>query len=249
MSTKYKIIIIDDESLARDVIKKYLEDYSEIEIAAECDNGFEAIKAINAIRPNLIFLDIQMPKLTGFEMLELLENPPVIIFTTAYDQYALKAFEVSAADYLLKPFSRERFNEAIEKALKFINDSPASQEKVDKLLSFRETKSDYLDRIVVKDGSKITVIPVEKLIRLEAQDDYVMIYSKGGKFLKQKTMKFYETHLNPKDFIRIHSSHLVRVALIKQIDVISKNAYETTLANGEVLPVSKSGYQKLKEIL
>ena len=244
-----KAIIIDDEALARDIIKKYLEDYPDIDVAAECSNGFDGIKSIHSLKPALVFLDIQMPRLTGFEMLELLENPPVIIFTTAYDQYALKAFEVSAADYLLKPFSRERFQEAIEKALVFIDDNDANQKTVDQILTHQEARPDHLDRIVVKENAKITVIPVDKLIRIEAQDDYVMLHSREGNFLKQKTMRYYEAHLDPQRFIRIHRSHIVEISQIKQIDIVSKNSYEVVLANRETLPVSKSGYQKLKEIL
>jgi two-component system LytT family response regulator len=206
------------------------------------------VKAIQEKNPDLVFLDIQMPKLSGFEMLELLENPPVIIFVTAYDQYALKAFEASAADYLLKPFSAERFREAIDRALVFVKNREDFKSNIRQLMQHHETHSEYLERVVVKEGSKIVVIPLEKLIRLEAQDDYVMLHTKEGKLLKQKTMKYFERHLPPDEFIRIHRSHIVKISAIKQIDALSKDSYEVRLSGGESLPVSKSGYQRLKQV-
>ena len=249
MTAKYSAIIIDDEPLARGLIKKYLEGHPNIDVLRECGNGFEGLKAIQETHPDIVFLDIQMPKLTGFEMLELLENPPVIIFVTAYDQYALKAFEVSAADYLLKPFSPKRFREAVEKALSFVADKPAFASKMNLLMEQQTQQTGYLERIVVKEGSKITVIPVEKLLRIEAQDDYVMLHTRDGKFLKQKTMKYFEVHLPPDEFIRIHRSHIIKLSAIKQIDMVSKDSYEVQLISGENLPLSKSGYQRLKQII
>jgi len=255
MSQIYKAIIIDDEPLARGVIKKYLEEYPYIEVLRECENGFEGLKAIQESAPDLVFLDIQMPKLTGFEMLELLaagspaENPPVIIFVTAYEQYALKAFEASAADYLLKPFSPERFREALQRALLFVKDKPGFGHKMERLIRQHDDRPEYLERVVVKDGSKITVIPLEKLTRLEAQDDYVMLHTKEGKFLKQKTLKYFEAHLPPNDFIRIHRSHIVKFSVIRQIEAAGRDSYEVRLTNGESLPLSKSGYRRLKQMI
>jgi two-component system LytT family response regulator len=248
MNQKIRVIIIDDERLARDIIKKYLSDFSQMELATECSNGFEGLKKINEEKPDIIFLDIQMPKITGFEMLELLEDPPVIIFTTAFDQYALKAFEVNAADYLLKPFSKERFKEALDKASVYLRDKSKQTSVIKKLIDHNESRTEFLERIVVKDGPKISIIPVENIKWIEAQDDYVMIYSTEGKFLKQKTMRYLEEHLHPKDFVRLHRSYIAAIKEIKKIELIEKETYQVKL-DDKLIPVSKTGYKKLKEIL
>lgn len=242
-----KAIIVDDEHLAREIIKKYLTNNHDIEVAAECSNGFDAIKEITEKKPDLIFLDIQMPKLNGFEMLELLDEKPAIIFTTAFDNYAIKAFEVNAVDYLLKPFSEERFNEALTKVVERIQKRNFNKENVDKLIE--DQQQELLERIVVKDGPKITIIPVETLKWLEAQDDYVRIHSEGGRFMKKKTMKFFEDHLDPNLFIRIHRSSIINVNTIKQMELYEKDSYRVILKDDTKLPVSKTGLQKLKEIL
>jgi two-component system LytT family response regulator len=244
-----KAIIIDDESLARKIIKNYIKGNPEVEIIDECANGFDGIKRINEIKPELIFLDIQMPKINGFEMLELIDNPPVIIFTTAFDQFALKAFEVNAADYLLKPFSIERFNEALGKALQRIKDKSGSAKLVKNLILQNDSKTEPLERVVIKDGPKISIVPVDNIKYLEAQDDYVMIYSQEGKFLKQKTMKYFETHLDKANFVRIHRSYIAAVKRIKKIELLEKESYQVVLEDKSTLPVSKSGYDKIKEIL
>ena len=249
MSDNYTAVIIDDETLAREITKKYLADNKEISVSAECSNGFDAIKKINELKPDLIFLDIQMPKLNGFEMLELLETPPVIIFTTAFDQFALKAFEANAADYLLKPYSRERFDEAIQKAYVHLRNKTPQTGLIQKLIEQNDDKKEFLERIVIKNGPQISIIPVADLNYLEAQDDYVMIYSSQGKFLKQKTMRFFDEHLNPKDFIRVHRSYIVAVKNIKKIELLEKETYQVILQDKTTIPVSKSGYEKLKEIL
>ena len=249
MADKTKIIIIDDEKLAREIVKTYLRKYENVEIAAECSNGFDALKQINDLKPDLIFLDIQMPKITGFEMLEVLENPPVIIFTTAFDQYALKAFEVNATDYLLKPFSQDRFDEAMQKAIKLLTNKNEYNKKLSELSKALDKKEEFLERVVVKNGQKITIVPADDIKYIEAQDDYTMLYTEKGNFLKQKTMKYFEANLDPKDFIRIHRSYFAKVSFIKQIELFEKESYMVILHDGTKLPVSKSGYQKLKEIL
>ena len=246
---KIKVIIVDDEAPARDVIKNYLSDFADIEIVAEASNGFDGVRVIQEQQPDLLFLDIQMPKISGFEMLELLEKPPVIIFSTAYDQYALQAFEKSAADYLLKPYSRQRFHEAVTRALLFVKDKTKHREVIKGIVRHRDAQPEYLERVVVKEGAQIFVIPVDKLHWLEAQDDYVMLHLKDSQFLKQKTMKYFEEHLDPKDFVRIHRSSMVRIAMIKQIELSGKESYAVVLNSGEKLPVSKSGHTRLKEIL
>ncbi|MGE5431058.1 MAG: LytR/AlgR family response regulator transcription factor [Syntrophomonadaceae bacterium] len=246
--SKINAIIIDDEPLAREIIKAYLKSFPEIEVASECENGFEGIKAINDLKPDLIFLDVQMPKITGFEMLELLDELPVVIFTTAYDQYALKAFEANAADYLLKPFSEERFKEAVNKASFFLSDRRKNKDIIGSVVEHLDKKQEFLERVVVKNGPRIHIIPAGKIIYIEAQDDYVMLNTAEGRFLKQKTMKFFEDHLNPEEFVRIHRSYLVRLSEIKQIELFEKESYRVQISGGKFLPVSKSGYSRLKEI-
>lgn len=249
MNNKITVLIIDDEKLARDIIKKYLEQNEEVKILGECTNGFEGIKSINELKPDLIFLDIQMPKINGFEMLELLDYQPEIIFTTAFDQYAIKAFEVNATDYLLKPFSKDRFDEALQKTIKKLNNSSLQKTDYEKLLTKINSTKEFLDRIVVKTFQKIVIIPVDKINYIEAQDDYVMIYTEFGKFLKQQKMKFYEEHLNVNEFIRVHRSYIINVNKVKQIELFEKESYKITLNNGDKIPVSKNGYVKLKEIM
>lgn len=249
MEQKIRAIIIDDEKLARDIVKTYLSKYPSIEIIGECTNGFDAVKMISDDAPDLIFLDIQMPKLTGFEMLEIIDNPPVIIFTTAFDQYAIKAFEVNATDYLLKPFSEERFDDAINKAVKQVENKSGSDKKLDNLLRHIDNREEFLERVVIKSGQKISIIPANDIKYIEAQDDYVMIYSDRGNFLKQKTMKYFEENLDPAEFIRIHRSYIVNITHVKQIQLVEKETYNALLHDNIKLPVSKSGYQILKEIL
>jgi len=246
MNKKYTAIIVDDENLAREIIKKYLEKYHEIELLAECSNGFEGVKQINELKPDFVFLDVQMPKLTGFEMLELLDNIPSVIFTTAYDQYAIKAFEVNAVDYLLKPYSEDRFNEALSKLINRLNLDP---EKKNQALSIEiPALPDFLERIVIKDAQKIYIVPAEDVIYIEAQDDYVMIFTVDNKFLKQKTMKYFEDKLNPGTFVRIHRSYIVRIDYIKRLELFEKESYRVILKNEKNLPVSKPGYSRLKEV-
>jgi two-component system LytT family response regulator len=249
MKIKTTVIVIDDETLARELIKKYLGYHENIEIISECSNGFDAIKKINELKPEIIFLDIQMPKINGFEMLELLENPPVIIFTTAYDQYALKAFEVNAVDYLLKPYSQERFDEALTKAVNQLESKSLRKDKFKELSESNLQPNDYLERIVVKDGTDISIIPLENIRYFEAQDDYVMIHTHQKKHLKQKTMRYLEEHLNPKDFIRIHRSFIVSIKEIKKIELAEKDTYNVVLEDKKNLPLSRTGYAKLKDIL
>ena len=243
-----KVIIIDDEPLARSLIKEYLTGHDNIEIMQECSNGFEGVKAVQEHKPNLIFLDIQMPKINGFEMLELIENPPPVIFTTAFDEYALKAFETHAVDYLLKPFDKERFDKAIQK---FVSQRslPAKPQPSFALLETASESPAQQHRIVVKDGSKIKIIPTAQLLYLEASDDYVKLITGDGSFLKNKTMAYYEKRLATQGFIRIHRSYLVNSSLITRIDAYEKDGHIVSLKDGRTLPVSKSGYIRLKDQL
>ncbi len=238
-----KIIIIDDEPLARTVIKEYLQSYSDVEIAAECNDGFEGIKAIQELQPDLIFLDIQMPRINGFEMLELVENAPPVIFTTAYEEYALKAFETHAVDYLLKPFNKVRFDKAMQKAMQ--------QNAVAEKESFLQTMTlpTQTNRIVVKDGGNIRIIPLAQIFYLEAADDYVKIVTKDNSFLKKQTMTYFEENLQHGQFARVHRSFLVNTQMVTRIDPYEKDGHLVLLTNGIKIPVSKTGYQKIKLML
>lgn len=249
MDNQINTIIIDDENLAREIVKGYLAHYENFNIIGECSNGFEAVKEISEKKPDLIFLDIQMPKLNGFEMLELIDEQPEIIFTTAFDNYALKAFEVNAVDYLLKPFSEERFSEALSKATDRIKNKVKNEDQITNLIKYKDQQPELLERIAVKNGPKITIIPTKTLRWLEAQDDYVKIHSEGGKFMKKKTMKFFEDHLDQNTFIRIHRSSIININFIKQMELYEKESYRVILKDETKLPVSKTGLQKLKEIL
>ena len=240
-------IILDDEELARQITKKYLENFPQVEILAECADGFEGIKAIQLHKPQLLFLDIKMPKLDGFEVLELIDSKPEVIFTTAHDEFAIKAFERNAIDYLMKPFSRERFAVALEKAINRIETGGRTPAKIEEQRELITTEN--LNRIVIRNGSNIKIIPIDSVLYVEAQDDYVMIYTTEGKFLKQQTMKYYETCLNPSDFIRIHRSYIVRIEQIKQIEPYEKDSFIVKTLTGAKLNVSKAGYKKLKEVL
>lgn len=246
---KIRTLIIDDEQLARDIIKAYLRKLPNFDLIGEATNGFDGIKLINEAKPDLVFLDIQMPKLTGFEMLELIEEQPVIIFTTAFDHYALKAFEVNATDYLLKPFSEERFVEALTKVEKLFGNKSELEKKMKSISKLAETKTECLERVVFKTGQKIIVLSTEDINYIEAQDDYTMLYTSKGNFLKQKTMKYFEENLDPKNFLRLHRSYIVKLANIKQIELLEKESYQVILHDGKKIPVSKSGYQKVKEVI
>ncbi|MGQ1909928.1 LytR/AlgR family response regulator transcription factor [Marinifilum sp. RC60d5] len=243
-----KAIIIDDEALARELVRSFLSQELEIEILGEYSDGFQGLKAINDLNPDLVFLDVQMPKLTGFEMLELLDKPCNIVFTTAYNEYAIKAFEHNAIDYLLKPFSGDRFKNALSKAKERIK-SADSNKQIEKIKSHNDSSSQLINRVVVKSRNKIDVIAVDKIKYFEAQDDYVMIYTSQGKYLKQKTMKYFETHLNPKDFCRIHRSYLLRIDQISQLQPYEKDSWVVVLKSGESLKVSRNGFKLLKKQL
>ena len=238
------VIIIDDEILARNIVKEYLQSHADINIVAECGDGFEGLKAIQQFQPDLIFLDIQMPKINGFEMLELTEEPPPIIFTTAFDEFAIKAFEINAVDYLLKPFSKERFEKALTK-----HRETSSRPSTQKVLEIAAQTSLQQNRVVVKDGNKIKIIPVNKIHYLEAADDYVKIVTADGIYLKKRTMTFFENSLAMHHFVRVHRSYIVNTTLITRIDAYEKDGHLLLLSTGAKLPVSKTGYGKLKEEL
>lgn len=251
-----KAILIDDEPLARMIVKEYLQAFPDISVVQECNDGFEGVKAIQLHQPDLIFLDIQMPKINGFEMLELVDGPPSIIFTTAFDEYALKAFENNAVDYLLKPFSQERFDKALRKWLDQRNqqtNSAIPKEQTENLLQEAATASPQNQRIVVKTGSKIRIIPIQEVLYLEADDDYVKVHTSDGVFLKNKTMAHFEQTLDSRQFVRTHRSFIVNVQIITRLDSYEKESYLAVLNTGNptpvTVPVSKTGYAKLKTVL
>lgn len=239
-----KVIIIDDEPLARSLVKEYLQSYPGIEIAGECNDGFEGMKALQDLSPDLVFLDIQMPKINGFEMLELIDNPPAVIFTTAFDEFAIKAFEANAVDYLLKPFSKERFDKAISKYR-----LRTTEQKTAAVLEHAAQQPAQQNRIVVKDGNKIRIIPVAQVQFLEAADDYVKIKTADGNFLKKRTMNFFEQSLDKLHFVRVHRSFIVNTQMITRIDAHEKDSHLLQLNTGASIPVSKTGYAKLKDVL
>lgn len=247
-----RCIIIEDEKPARDLLKNYLGEFDQVELLGEFDNGFDGLKAVNELKPDAIFLDVQMPKLTGFEMLEVLEHDPEVIFTTAYDQYAIQAFEQNAVDYLLKPFSRERFREAIGKLGSRMEKQGASETargNIEKIKIHLAEGDEKLYRIVIKKSGKIHVISTNDVNYLEAQDDYVMVYTREGKFLKQQTMKYFERHLDPDQFVRVHRSYIANISSIERIEPYEKSNYILILKDGNKVPVSRSGMQVLKENL
>lgn len=246
---KIKIIIIDDEAPARELIKHYLKEVDSVEVIAECADGFSALKTISSLKPDLVFLDIQMPRLTGIELVEVLTEKPEIIFATAYDQFAIKAFELNAVDYLMKPYEKRRFLEAVKKAINKIRSGTANNKPASQLLSKKPELSAPVNRIVVRKANSINIIPVDQVRYVEAQDDYVMIYHSGGKAIKQQTMRFYEDNLPKESFVRIHRSYIVRIGEINRIEPYTKDNHICILHSGDKLPVSRAGYKQLREDL
>jgi two-component system LytT family response regulator len=244
---KLRTVVVDDEDLARSLVREYLSSHQDIEIVAECSNGFEAVKAITELKPDLLFLDVQMPKLDGFEVLELVEHQPAVVFVTAYDQYAVKAFEVHAVDYLLKPFGKERFDEALALARERIarRESTALRD----VLAAARPRDLPLERLLVRDGSKVHVIAVDKLDYVEAQDDYVALKSEGTTHLKQQRLSELEALLDPKRFVRIHRSYILNVDRLARLELYAKDSRMAILKDGTKLPVSRAGYEKLRGLL
>jgi two-component system LytT family response regulator len=242
-----RIIIIDDEAPGREIVKHYLNEVEGVEVIAECSDGFSGLKTISSMKPDLVFLDIQMPRLTGIEMVEVLTEKPEIIFITAYDQFAIRAFELNAVDYLMKPFHKRRFLEAVKKAIDKIRAGAGNKEPASQLLAKKPEPASPINRLVVRKGNAINLIPVDQIRYIEAQDDYVMIYHTQGKALKQQTLKFCEDNLPEKEFVRIHRSYIVNVGEIKRIEPYGKDTHMAILGSGDKLPVSRSGYKQLKE--
>jgi len=247
MGDTLRIVVVDDEPLARAMVRQSLQAHPGVEIVAECANGFEAVKAVADLSPDLLFLDVQMPKLSGFEVLELIGRDVAVIFTTAYDQYALRAFEVHAVDYLLKPFSAERFAEALSRARERLAGRDAAP--VDALLAEVRPRQGPLARVLIRDGAQVHVLPVERIDYVEAQDDYVAFKSEGRTYLKDQTLGSVEASLDPGRFVRVHRSYLLNVERIGRVELYAKDSRVAILRDGTRLPVSRAGYARLAKLL
>jgi len=257
---KFRAVLVDDEELARQVLREFLTAHPEIEIAAECANGFEAVKSVAELKPDLVFLDVQMPKLDGFEVLELIGTAATVIFVTAHDNYAIRAFEVHAVDYLLKPFGCDRFEAALTRAKSRLSSassaaiSPTAQParpapSPSELAAAARPPAQYLDRIPVRDGTRVFIIPIAKLDYAESQDDYIALCSESKKHLKQQTISSLESALDPSRFLRIHRSYIVNLERVARIEPYGKDSHVAVLHNGTQLPVSRAGYARLREFL
>jgi two-component system LytT family response regulator len=242
-----RVVIVDDEPLARAVVREFAGQHPGVAVVAECANGFEAVKAVSELAPDLMFLDVQMPKLNGFEVLELLGRSVPVIFTTAYDQYALRAFEVHAVDYLLKPFGEERFAEALSRArARLLSQEPMP---IEALVADARPRTGPLERVLIRDGSQVHVIPVEQIDYVEAQDDYICFKAHGRDYLKDQTMAAVEATLDPARFVRIHRSYLLNIERIARVELYAKDSRVAILRDGRRLPVSRAGYARLSKLL
>jgi two-component system LytT family response regulator len=245
-----RVIIVDDEHLARALLREHLAAHPDIEIVGECANGFEAVKAITELQPDLVFLDIQMPKLDGFEVAELAGTRTQYLFVTAYDQFALRAFEVHAVDYLLKPFTPARLAQALAHArARLAAPAPASNAPVEAVVAQARQRHQPLERILIRDGARVQVVPVESIDYIEAQDDYVAVVAAGRQWLKSQRLAELETQLDPQAFLRVHRSYIVRVAAIARIEPSGRDGHCAVLHGGAKVPISRSGYAKIRDLI
>jgi two-component system LytT family response regulator len=242
-----RVAIVDDEELARKLLREYLADYQDVEIVAECANGFEAVKAVTDLRPDLLLLDIQMPRLDGFEVLELVGREVSVIFVTAYDKYALRAFEVHAVDYLLKPFSPERLREALTRARVRLDAKQPFPPR--DIAATARGPGVYLERIAIRDGGNVHVISASNIDYVEAQDDYVCFRSEGRRLLKQQTLGEVESVLDPAQFVRVHRSYILNIERLAKLELYAKDSHAAILRDGTRIPVSRSGYARLNAVL
>jgi two-component system LytT family response regulator len=243
-----RVAIVDDEAPARALLREYLAAHEGVAVVAECDNGFDAVRVLTEICPDLVLLDVQMPKLDGFEVLELLPEPPAVVFVTAYDEHALRAFEVNAVDYVLKPVGRDRLDKALQRARERLREAaPAPSPRT--LARAARPPGQALQRVIVKDGADVHVIPVSRIDFVEAQDDYVAIHAGGRTHLKNEPLSELEVALDPARFVRIHRSYLVNVERLTRLELSGKDARVAILAGGQTLPVSRAGYARLKDLI
>jgi two-component system LytT family response regulator len=245
--TPLRVIVVDDEPLARRVVREYASADPTLDIVADCANGFEAVKAVAELKPDLVLLDVQMPKLDGFEVLELLGRDQPVVFITAYDQYALRAFDVHAVDYLLKPFSADRFQEAMGRARERLR-AKAPMPVAD-LVRDAKPKGGPSERVLIRDGANVHVLPVDAIDYVEAQDDYVAFRSAGKQYLKDQTLGAVEATLDPARFVRIHRSYILNIDRISKVELYAKDSRVAILRDGSRLPVSRAGYARLSQLL
>jgi two-component system LytT family response regulator len=238
-----RTLIVDDEPLARRLVREYLLAHDDVEVIAECDNGFDAVKRITELQPDLVFLDIQMPRLTGLEVLELTQRHHGVIFTTAFDQYALKAFDLRAVDYLLKPFSQSRFDEALEKARASMGQESAA------LKELAQQPAGKLERLLIRDRNQVHVLPLDKVECVEAQDDYIRILSQGKSYLKTQSLTDLEGRLDPALFVRVHRSWIISLAHLKNIERLAKDSFVAVMNSGQHVPISRTGHERIKSLL
>lgn len=244
---KIRTLILEDEEPAQKLMTHFVESFEDIELIGIFGDGFSGAKAINELKPDLVFMDIQMPKLTGIELIEIIEHKPAIIFTTAYDEYAVKAFELNASDYLLKPFSKERFSEAVNKVLKSLQEKSAEKDYTAVTEQF--TNNEPLERIAIRTGNKIDILNCSEVFYIEADGDYVKVRTENKSYLKDKTMKYFESRLNTNEFVRVHRSYIVNLEHIKRMEHYTKDQYMIFFNNGDKVKTSGNGYKLLKEKL
>jgi two-component system LytT family response regulator len=240
------VVIVDDEAPARDLLREYLSGHPDVRVLAECANGFDAVKAAAELKPDVVFLDIRMPKLDGFETASLIDPSVAIVFVTAYDEHAVRAFEIHAVDYLLKPFGPERLAEALRRVRA---SDPARSPSPSDLARAARAPGEHLRRIAVRSGARIDVIPVEHVDYFEAQDDYVSVRFEGREVLKHERLAALAGALDPERFIRIHRSYIVNIDRVRKIEPYSKDGRLAVLSDGSTLPVSRSGYRRLRKLL
>lgn len=243
-----RTVIVDDEDLARRIVREYLSAEPDVELVGESSNGFDAVKSITEQKPDLVFLDVQMPKLDGFEVLELTGTEMAVVFVTAYDQYAMKAFDAAAVDYLLKPFDIQRFRTAMERVRSRLKTRQGALSPA-QLQSAARAPGEYAHRIVVKDGSKVHIVPVDQLDYAEAQDDYVGLHSAGKCYLKQQTISSLADSLDPDRFVRVHRSFLINLERVRNIEPYTRDIRLAILTTGAQVPVSRAGYVRLKRLM
>jgi two-component system LytT family response regulator len=242
----FTALIVDDEALARALVREHLAEHPEVRVLAECRDGFEAVRCAAELKPDLLFLDIQMPQLDGFELLELLDPRPVVVFITAHDQHAIRAFEVHAVDYLLKPFSEERFAQALSRAKARCGKGPGPDPAA---LGASARAGAKLERLVVKDGVRVTLVPLGQIDYIQAQDDYVLLKTAGRGHLKQQTLASLEPRLDPGRFLRIHRSYILQLDRLARLERTPTESWVAVLRDGTRLPVSRSGRERLKQLL
>jgi len=244
-----RALIVDDEDLARRLVREYLQGHADIEVVGESENGLDAVRQIGALAPDLVFMDIQMPRLTGLEVLELTGRRDGVIFTTAYDEHAIKAFELHAVDYLLKPFSKARFDDALERARTLrlaTRAAPATPSALDALVARR---AERLERVLIRDREQVHVIAVERIECIEAQGDYLAVYAEGKCHLKPQRISEIEEQLDPRSFLRVHRSFIINLAQLLTIEKHGAEGHAARLRSGKRVPISRSGYERLRALV